>query len=229
MLPRETFDKELRHLQDEILRMGSEVEENLVKVVEALVNRDLELSKQMVKADEWFNQRRIDIGMEAFSVIATQQPIAGDMRLIAAVLEIVGELERIHDYVKGIGNISLSIGEEAIPPKLASHLPEMAEKAGQMLHQSLDAFIQRDASMARQVAIQDDAVDRLYNKVYKATVRYIYENQEAFEKAQKLEWAAHNLERSADRVTNICEWINYMATGKFQQGKVFQKAARAKT
>ncbi|MCB8929298.1 MAG: phosphate signaling complex protein PhoU [Ardenticatenaceae bacterium] len=216
---RETYTKELRHLQDEILRMGSEVEENLLKAVDALIKRDLNASERLVQSDKWFNQRRIDIGHQAFGVIATQQPIAGDLRLIAATLEIAGELERIHDYVKGIGNISLMIGEEAVPAELVMHMPIMAEKARFMLHRALDAFTERNSQLAYEIIKSDDEVDKLYNKTYRAVMRYMADNSDDFELAQRLEWAGHNLERAADRVTNICEWVVYMATGQYNQGK----------
>lgn len=224
---RETYIKELRHLQDEILRMGSEVEDNLLKVVDALVKRDLLQSEKLVQADKWFNQRRIDIMNLVFGVIATQQPIAGDLRLLAATLEIAGELERIHDYVKGIGNISLMIGATEVPVELVVHMPVMAEKARFMLHRALDAFTERNAQLAYETIKSDDEVDELYNKTYRSVMRYMAENNEAFELAQRLEWAGHNLERAADRVTNICEWVVYLATGQYNQGKdllrTFQK------
>lgn len=224
---RETYIKELRHLQDEILRMGSEIEDNLLKAVEALIKRDLALSEKLVQADKWFNQRRIDIMNEAFGVIATQQPIAGDLRLIAATLEIAGELERIHDYVKGIGNISLMIGEANVPPELVTHMPQMAEKARFMLHRALDAFTERDFQLAYETIKSDDEVDKLYNQTYRAVMNYMAVNSDSFELAQRLEWSGHNLERAADRVTNICEWVVYLATGQYIQGKdllkTFQK------
>lgn len=221
---RETYIKELRHLQDEILRMGSEVEDNLLKVVDSLVKRDLTQSEQLVLADKWFNQRRIDIMNEAFGIIATQQPIASDLRLISATLEIAGELERIHDYVKGIGNISLMIGEAVIPPELVAHMPVMAEKARFMLHRALDAFTERDSRLAYETIKSDDEVDKLYNKTYRSVMHYMADNNDAFELAQRLEWAGHNLERAADRVTNICEWVVYLATGEYKQGKELLKA-----
>lgn len=219
MMLRETYTKELRHLQDEILRMGSEVEENLLKAVEALIKRDLAQSEKLVQADKWFNQRRIDIGNDAFSIIATQQPIASDLRLIAAALEIAGELERIHDYVKGIGNISLLIGEYEVPAELALHMPQMAEKARYMLHRSLDAFTERNSRLAYETIKSDDEVDKLYNRTYRAVMNYMAANPDSFELAQRLEWAAHNLERAADRVTNMCEWVVYLASGQYHQGK----------
>ena len=216
---RETYAKELRNLQDEILRMGSEVEDNLLKAVESLTKRNLTLSEELIHADKWFNRRRIDIGHDAFGIIATQQPIAGDLRLIAASLEIAGELERIHDYVKGMGNISLMIGETAVPTELTIHMPQMAEKARFMLHRSLDAFTERDAQLAYEIVKSDDDVDKLYNETYRAVMNYMAANVDSFELAQRLEWAAHNLERAADRVTNICEWVVYLATGQYNQGK----------
>lgn len=216
---RETYGKELRRLQDEILRVGSEVEENLLKAVDVLIKRELIASENLVQADKWFNQRRIDIGNDIFGIIATQQPMAGDLRLLAAALEIVGELERIHDYVKGIGNISLMIGEAAVPLELIRNLPQIAEKARYMLHRSLDAFTERDAKLALEIMKSDDAVDKLYNETYRAVMAYMADNPDAFELAQRLEWAAHNLERAADRVTNICEWVVYLATGQYHQGK----------
>ena len=121
---RPSFDRELQRLQDEVLRMGSEVQDHIVKMTYAFVERDLVTAQRMIDADRSINQRRIDIGLDALRLIATQSPMAGDMRMIAVILEAVGELERIHDYVKGIGKISLTIGPEPIPQSLALHLPE---------------------------------------------------------------------------------------------------------
>ena len=220
---RETYDKELRQLQDKILRMGSEVEENLLKAVEGLVNRNLDLSGNLVQADKWFNQSLIDIGTDIFGIIATQQPMASDLRLLAASLGIAGELERIHDYIKGIGSISLMVGENEVPLELTIHMPQMAEKARYMLHRSLDAFTERNSQLAYETIKSDDEVDRLYNETYRAVMSYMAANPDSFELAQRLEWAAHNLERAADRVTNICEWVFYLATGQFNQGKELLK------
>ena len=206
-------------MQDEILRMGSEVEENLIKVVDALLQRDTEASDKLVKSDKWFNQRRIDIMNTIFKIIATQQPMASDLRLLAASLEIAGELERIHDYVKGIGNISLLIGEAELPPTLVVHMPQMAEKGRYMLHRALDAFNQRESDIAFETIKRDDEVDKLYNATYRAVMEYMAANSESFQLAQRLEWAAHNLERAADRATNVCEWVIYLASGEYNQGK----------
>lgn len=219
MIIRENYERDLRSMQDEILRMGSEVEENLIKVVDALLQRNIEASGKLVQSDKWFNQRRIDIMNTIFGIIATQQPMASDLRLLAASLEIAGELERIHDYVKGIGNISLMIGEAVVPAELVVHMPDMAEKGRSMLHRSLDAFSQRDSDVAFETIKRDDEVDTLYNETYRAVMAYMAASNDAFQLAQRLEWAAHNLERAADRVTNICEWVIYLASGEYNQGK----------
>ena len=134
---RESFDRELQRLEAEIIRMGSEVEEHLTQVTAAFVERDAVTARRMIAADEAINERRIKIGLDALTLIATQQPMARDLRLIAAIMEIVGELERIHDYIKGIGKISLNIGPTPVLPTIAAHMPEMAETAREMLHLSL--------------------------------------------------------------------------------------------
>lgn len=217
---RRTFDRELQSLEERVLALGSEVEENLGKVVGALVERNDGVARQMVTADRWINERRIAIGQEALRLIATQQPMARDMRLIAAVMEIVGELERIHDYVKGIGKISLHLGQSPVLPSLASHMPEMAAITADMLHRALDAFARRDADLARAIPHDDDQVDALFNQLYGDIISYVSAaaaDPGIVNRANQMEWALHNLERSADRVINICEWVVYMVTGVYAE------------
>ncbi len=214
---RESFRQELHQLQDEILQLGSQVEENLVAVANAFRERNMAESQRMVQADKWVNQRRLEIMIACLQLIATQQPIAGDMRLIAATMEIVGELERIHDYVKGIGKISLLIGDAEFPDFLTSTMPEMAARSRVMLHRALDAYSRKDAALAKAVPTEDTAIDTLYNQAHRAVTDYIIAHPEKMEKAHRIEWAAHNLERSADRVINICEWVVYMGTGEYEE------------
>jgi phosphate transport system protein len=214
---RQSFDRELQRLQEEVLRMGSEVEEHLVKVTEAFVGRDLVTAQRMIDADRSINERRIQVGLDALTLIATQSPMARDMRMIAAILEIVGELERIHDYIKGIGKISLNLGPEPIPQALALNLPDMAERASEMLYQALKAFANRDEDLARRVPADDDQVDFLFNQLYGEIVSLVTFDPSQIERANQLEWALHNLERSADRTINICEWVVYMVTGVYSE------------
>jgi phosphate transport system protein len=132
-------------------------------------------------------------------------------------MEIVGELERIHDYVKGIGKISLRLGQSPLLPPLVTYMPEMAAVAADMLHQALDAFARRDAELARLIPQNDDRVDTLFNQLYGDIIGFVAADPEVIDRANQMEWALHNLERSADRVTNICEWVVYMVTGVYAE------------
>jgi phosphate transport system protein len=197
--------------------MGSEVEENLVLVVNALIKRDLNRSRQIIESDRWVNELQISLTMDSLTLIATQQPTASDLRLIAAVMSIANELERIHDYIKGIGKISLMIAEENIPNGLLDNFPEMAKISANMLHRSLNAFIERDVGIAKAVIADDDKVDDLFYSGLKKMSEAFSDGVSNFEEINQLGWANHNLERAADRVCNICEWAVYTATGKFEE------------
>lgn len=214
---RQHFDQELQRLADEVLRLGSEVEEHITKMTAAFVSRDLVTARQMIEADQAINERRIQIGLDCLRLVATQQPMARDMRLIGAVLEIVGELERIHDYIKGMGKISLNLAEGPILPSLVQNLPEMAEAAREMLYQALKAFANRDVDLAKRVPAMDDEVDALFNQLYGDIVNYVKFEPEQIHRANQLEWAIHNLERAADRAINICEWVIYMVNGVYAE------------
>jgi phosphate transport system protein len=146
-------------------------------------------------------------------LIATQQPMAGDLRTIAAVLDITHELERIGDYAKGIAKINLMIGDEPLVKPLVD-IPRMAEKARDMLHRALEAFVEQDAALARAIPAEDDEVDDLYNQVYRELITYVLADPRTIEQANYLLWAAHNLERAADRVTNVCERVIFTVTGE---------------
>jgi len=215
-MPREMFDHELQRLQDEMLAMASMVEEAITASVEALKRRDMKASQQLIAQDRVINRKRFDIEADCLVAIATQQPMASDLRILAAVLDIISELERIGDYAKGISRINLMIGEEPLLKPLID-VPAMAEKARSMLHQSLDAFVQRDVELAQAIPKQDDEVDALYNQVYRELITYILADPKAIEQANYLLWTAHNLERAADRVTNICERVIFTVTGKMQE------------
>ena len=215
-MTRQNFDRELERLQDEVLALGSMVEEALVKAVQQLKKQDFEGSRRLIAADRIVNERRFAMEEDVMTLIATQQPMAGDMRLLAAILEIVTELERMGDYAKGIGRINLLIGEQPLVKPLID-LPVMAHKARDMLHQALKAFVQRDVELARAVARRDDEIDKLYNQVYRELLSYIMEDPHVIEQANYLLWVAHNLERTADRVINICERVVFTVTGELAE------------
>jgi phosphate transport system protein len=215
-MTRKVFDQELNRLQDEVLALGSMVEEALVRSVETLKQRDFAGSRQLIADDRAINERRFAIEDAAITLIATQQPMASDMRLLAAILEIVTELERMGDYAKGIARINLMIGEQPLIKPLID-LPVMAYKAREMLHAALIAFVQRDVEAARLIPKRDEEVDALYNQVYRELITFILEDPQVIEQANHLMWAAHNLERTADRVTNLCERVVYTVTGELTE------------
>jgi phosphate transport system protein len=216
-MTRETFDRELHRLQDEVVILGSLVEKAIIQSVEVLKRRDLEGARRLIAEDRRvINEKRFAIESEALTLIATQQPMAGDLRVIAAVLEIAHELERMGDYAKGIAKINLMMGDEPLLKPLID-VPLMAEKARSMLHQALEAFVRRDVDLARAIPKQDDEVDALYNQVYRDLLALMMQNPRDIDRATYLLWVAHNLERTADRVANICERVIFMVTGEMME------------
>jgi phosphate transport system protein len=213
---RQTFERDLQGLQDEILVLGSMVEDALMESVELLKKRDMEGSRRLIEEDRRINEKRFYIENETLTLIATQQPMAGDLRTLAAVLEIATELERIGDYAKGIANINLMIGEEPLVKPLID-IPRMAEKARDMLHRALDAFVKRNVELAKIIPDEDDEVDDLYNQVYRELITLIMANPKNIDQSTYLLWAAHNLERTADRVVNICERVVFTVTGEMEE------------
>ena len=207
------MDQKMRALQDDLIVLGSMVEEALIKSVEILKRRDFEASRRLIAADKDINAKRYEIERDTIVLIATQQPMATDLRILASILELATELERIGDYAKGIASINLKIGEEPLIKPLID-LPRMAEVAARMLHQALVAFVAQDTEAASHIIRQDDEVDGLYDQVYRELVTLILQNPRNIEQANYLLWAAHNLERSADRVTNICERTIFVVTGE---------------
>ena len=212
------FDNELDKLKSAVLVMGSEIEENLVLVADALISRNTAVAERLIAADLIINKQRIDVVMDSLALIAMQQPMARDMRLIASVIEIAGELERMHDYVKGIAKTSLEIGETgALLPSFNEDFPRMAAFASDMLSRSMTAFSENNAALARSIPKWDDHVDYLFNRLYVDIVEYATSAPDLIAHANQLEWTIHNMERAADRVINVCEWVVYMVTGDYQE------------
>jgi phosphate transport system protein len=210
---RKTFDQELQRLQDEVLALGSIVENAITDSVESLKTKDLEASRRIIAQDRLVNERRFELEADALTLIATQQPMARDLRTIAAVLDITSELERIGDYAKGIARINVMIGEQPLIKPLID-LPAMAAKARDMLHDSLEAFARSDPTLARAIPERDSEVDALYNQIYRELIALIMADPTRIDQANHLLWAAHNLERASDRVTNICERVVFTVSGE---------------
>ena len=213
---RMVFHRKLRKIQDDILVMGSMVEKAISRSIEALKKGDLTLAQQVIADDLKINDKRFDIEENCIQLVATQQPMASDLRIIICMLNIITELERIGDYAEGIARIVVMIGDEP-PLKPLIDLPRMAEKTEEMLGRSLDAFVNRDAEAARQITAEDDEVDNLYDQVFRELLTFMAEDPKTITRATRLIWVAHNLERSADRITNICERVVFVVTGKIEE------------
>ncbi|MBN2462221.1 MAG: phosphate signaling complex protein PhoU [Dehalococcoidia bacterium] len=213
---RTEFHKKLKEIQGDVLAMGSMVEKATLHSVQALKERDLALAEQIIADDIKINQKRFDIEEKCMEIIATQQPMAGDLRIIMSVANVVTELERIGDHAEGIAKIVVMIGDEP-PLKPIIDLPRMAEKTADMLRRSLEAFINHDTDAARKITTEDDEVDNLYDQVFRELLSLMAENPKTITRATRLIWVAHNLERSADRVTNICERVVFTVTGKMEE------------
>jgi len=213
---REVYQKKLNEIQDDILFMGSMVEKAILRSMESLKGRNLKLAKQIIDDDQKINKKRFDIEEKCIELIATQQPMASDLRIIISVLNIISELERIGDHAEGIAKIALMIGNEP-PLKPLIDLPRMAEKTADMLHRSMDAFIHHDIEAAKKIAAEDDEIDNIYDQVFRELLTFMAEDPKTITRATRLIWVGHNLERSADRVTNICERIVFLVTGKMEE------------
>lgn len=213
---RTTFHKKLREIQDDVLIMGSMVGKAITSSVKALQERDLDLARKIIDDDLKVNQKRFEIEERCVELIATQQPMASDLRTIIAILNITTEIERIGDYATGIARIVIMIGDEP-PLKPLVDIPRMAEQTVDMLRRSLDAFIQRDGEAVKKIAAEDDLVDNLYDQVFRELLVFMAEDPKTITRATRLIWTAHNLERAADRVTNICERVVFIVTGKMAE------------
>jgi phosphate transport system protein len=213
---RTQYHKKIAEIRGDVLAMGSMVEKALLKSTRALKERDLKMAELVINEDLNINEKRYEIEDKCIQLIATQQPMASDLRIIMAVVNIVTELERIGDHAEGIAKIVIMIGNEP-PLKPIIDLPRMAEKTADMLHRSLDAFYSQDSGLARKIAHEDDEVDALYDQVYRELLSFMAEDPKTITRATRLIWVAHNLERSADRVTNICERVVFTVTGKMEE------------
>ena len=215
-MPRENFQRRLRETEDAVLAMGSMVDKAIDRAIQALRSRDLALARQVVADDAKINQQRFDIEEQCILLIATQAPMAGDLRVLSSEMNIITELERMADHAAGIAKITIMIGDEP-PLKPLIDVPEMARIAREMLQASLRAFMERDVAAARRTAARDDEVDALYDQVYRELLTYMMADPGTINRATHLLWVAHNLERIADRVTNLCERVVYLATGKMAE------------
>ena len=213
---RTEFDNALASLQDELLELGSMVEQAVVRAVDALKRRDIGLSQQIVEEDDIIDRKRFELEERCVDLIATQQPLAGDLRILIAVLHIAVELERMGDYGEGIAKISLMMGDQPTIKPLID-IPRMADMATAMLRRSLDALVNRDVDLALQICNDDDEIDALYDQVYRELLVFMIQDPKTIQRATYLLWIAHDLERVADRATNIAERVIFLVTGRLME------------
>lgn len=213
---RETFAGHIKKLEIELMNMGEIVISAITRSVQALKTGDIKEANQVIEGDKLINEMRLEIEEKCIHLIALQQPVAADLREIIAILYVITDLERIGDYAEGISKIVLMLGTEPLVKPLVD-IPLMAEKASDMLKKSLNAFIKRDAKTAQAICNMDDEVDKLYERVQHKLLTCMIEDPKTVSRATPLIWASHNLERMADRVTNICERTVYLATGSMRE------------
>jgi phosphate transport system protein len=196
--------------------MASMVDKAINTAVVALVQRDVSIAQQVVADDRAINEHRWRTEEHALLVIATQAPMASDLRMIAAVIHIVTDLERMADHAAGIAKIALQTADQP-PLKPLVDIPRMSEIARAMLHDTITAFIEDDQAAARAIVARDDEVDALYEQIYRELLTFMLADPTTIDQATHLLWVAHNLERIADRVTNICERVVFAATGQLEE------------
>ena len=214
-MPREDFERNLKLVQDEVILLSSMVEKAIFKSIDSLKRRDLESSQQVVDEDDVIDQKQEDIENTCIDLIALEAPMAGDLREIIAAMMVANELERMGDYAEGIAKISLAMGE--LPPlKPLIDIPRMADKAVDMLRRSIESYVNRDINAAAEVFNDDDAVDEMYDQVYRELLTYMMSDPSTIQRATYLLWVSHDLERVADRTTNIAERVMFLVTGKTQ-------------
>lgn len=215
---RAALDDGLATLQSELRQIASQVDVAIERSILALITLDQRLAALVIADDDQIDELRYRIEDRAIHLIAMQQPIAGDLRLIVAVLMIASELERMGDYAEGIARIvQLHEGRTLLKPLV--DIPEMARIVREMLRDAVDAFVRRNEHAAERVALQDDEVDRLYQQVYRELLTYMVNDTMTIDRATWLLWAAHNLERMGDRIQNICERTVYEVTGRMPELK----------
>ena len=213
---RAALDEGLVHLQRDVRSLGSLVDVAIERSMGALEHLDQDLARSVIEGDAKVNQLRYDVEERGIHLIATQQPIAGDLRLIISVLNVVVELERMADYCVGIGKIvQLHEGKPLLKPLI--DLPRMRDVVREMLRDAIDAFVARDPDKAEAVAARDDEVDALYDQIYRELLTFMLSDPRTIDRATWLIWVAHNFERMGDRIQNICERTVFEVRGVLRE------------
>ncbi len=209
---RSDYDRNLADLQTRLTEMGERVESATRNALNALEHQNTQLAQEVIDADDEIDRLQDSLENDCVTLLATQQPAARDLRSVLTAVHIAVELERMGDYAEGIAKICLRIGDQPLVKPLID-IPRMAEIALKMLNESLQSYANRDEELARKVCADDDAIDDLYNQVYRELLTYMLADPRTIERATYLLWVAHNLERIADRATNIGERVLWLISG----------------
>ena len=212
-MSRFTLDQEIKLVQDEMLLLGSLAEQAILNSVDALRRRDVAAAKAITAEDKKINDKHFAIENHILIIFATQSPLARDLRLLAAMLEVITELERIGDYAKGIAKVAARLADDETPIPIRE-ISTMADKATSMLHRALGAFVSEDLAAAYAIPKEDDEVDELYITIYRKIVQNMIKHPDKIDHTNQILWVINNLERTADRVTNICERIIFIVSGE---------------
>ncbi len=210
---RRFFEEQIRELLEDLLEMGDMVTGSIRNSVQALAQQDEELAGQIIAYDDEINAIQQEIDEKCLVLLATQQPMASDLRAILAISNIAAELERIGDYAEGIARLALKLsGRPLLKPLI--DIPRMAEAGRQMLSAALEAFARQDVAAAEAVGKADDEIDALYDQIYRELLVFMMEDPRTITQATYLLWVAHNLERIGDRTTNIAERVVFLNSGR---------------
>lgn len=215
-MARESFEDQLKHLQDDLLGMGDAVDRQLTRSIQALAQRDLAMAERVIAEDVQINSLQREIEEKALVLIATQQPLASDLRAIFSIATIANDLERMSDYAKGISKITLRMADQPLLKPLID-IPRMLEKDRYLLREQLRAFVARDATRAKELAAEDEELNRLYDQIYRELLTFMMEDPRTIGRATFLLWIAHNLERAGDRTTNIAERTVFLLTSEIEE------------
>jgi phosphate transport system protein len=213
---RSAFHHQLQELRDDVVTMASMVDKAIARAVDALRTQDVQLAQTVVEGDRAINDLRWQGEDRALTLIATQGPMAADLRTVAASMQIFTDLERMGDHAAGIAKIVIYTANEPLLKPLVD-IPQMAQIARSMLNSAITALLQRNVELAREISASDEQIDRLYDAVIRELLTFMRADPDTITRATHLLWAAHDIERIGDRVTNVCERVIFLVSGQFEE------------
>lgn len=209
------FERELKELHKDLIKMGTIIEKSLDDAIDALKNQNVELAKDVINRDDVIDDMELELEKKCLLTIARQQPIATDLRDIASVLKIITDLERIADHCADISKYTINLSKEKYIKSL-THIPEMAEKVKVMIKDTIDSYVNQDIELAKQICERDDIIDQYFHDIVEELVTIMENNSKYVKQCTDFMFIVKYLERMGDHATNIAEWIIFIVTGKHQ-------------